>query len=80
MKLWAKINKTIHCIHLRICSILKEELEENERKNELLELVWKKKIEEMRDEGDKLEWADQELEAKFKDTEAKEKELQVFVE
>ena len=59
---------------------MKEELEENERKNELLELVWKKKIEEMRDEGDKLEWADQELEAKFKDTEAKEKELQVFVE
>ena len=72
--------KTIHCIYLPICSILKEELEENERKNELLEIAWKKKIEEMRDEEDKLERADQELEAKVKDTEAKEKELQLFVE
>ena len=72
--------KTIHCIYLPICSILKEELEENERKNELLEIAWKKKIEEMRDEEDKLERADQELEAKVKETEAKEKELQLFVE
>merc|ERR1712198_500039 len=62
------------------CRILNEELEGNERKNELLHNAVEKTKEALRREQAKLDKENQELEAKTKESEAKEKELQVFTE
>ena len=60
--------------------ILNEELEENERKNELLHNSVEKTKEALRKEQAKLDKENQEFDAKTKESEAKEKELQVFTE